>query len=212
MSSLFGVQFYDLSMDEQERNNESQHAASSETAQQGEAELLRLKGEVERQRPQQSPGILALFTAYLLLVGTVIAGGMLASYAGHVSATQVIFKISIALLLLIPIIVICYLVFSIHRRYPFLKKIDAFVDRHLQGLFWFGTITSYIGVIASIIEFPRHPRISLLEMAINLITLSSMQTIKRVVRLYDHLDHLYDHLDFIQRVLDKIIEIHWPTN
>ena len=115
-------------MEDQEGKDKPKHKSGDETAEQSATELFGLKPEL--QRPRHRPGLLAIFSAYLLLVGTVIGGGMLASYAGHGTAMQIIFYVSVALLLLIPVILVCYLAFSVHRRYPFLKKIALFFERH----------------------------------------------------------------------------------
>jgi hypothetical protein len=199
-------------MDDQEGKDEPKHQPGHETAEQSAAELLRFKSEL--QRPQRRPGLLAMFSAYLLLVGTVIGGGVLASYAGHGTAMQIIFYVSVALLLLVPIILVCYLVFSIHRRYPFLKKIALFFGRHANVIVSACAAIALGEIARAVWRFPLNPRLYLAEVLFNSVTIVFwifMQFSRRIDRVYDSIDRITDHVSKVLSIIDKIIDRLPPT-
>jgi hypothetical protein len=197
----FCVTLSTLFMDDQESKDESEHTPGDETAKQGTAELLRLQAEIQRHR--QKPGLLAFFSAYVLLVGTVIGGGALASYAGHGTATQVIFYVSIALLVVIPVVLVCYLALSIHRRYPFLKKIASFFERHVYAIMYVFTAMA-VGVIARCVwRFPLHPRANLTFILLNSASIVFWFVMGHVLRIHELLIAMDKITGRIIRILEK---------
>jgi MFS family permease len=200
-------------MEDREGKDKSEHNSGDERAEESATELFRL--EPELQRPRRRPGLLAIFSAYLLLVGTVIGGGVLASYAGHGTAMQVIFYVSVALLLLIPIILGCYLAFSVHRRYPFLKKIALFVERHANVIVSVCAAVALGEIIRSVWRFPQNPRMYLAEILLNFVTIVfwiMMRVFRRVDRIYDLIDRMSDNMHAVVRIVDKLSERLPPSN
>ncbi|MBZ5507505.1 MAG: ABC transporter permease [Acidobacteriia bacterium] len=151
-------------MPDQESDNKPQQKPSHKGNQQ-EATKQQIRDEQELTRTS----LLGIFSAYVLIVGTVVGFGVLAYYTGHKITQEIIFYISIPLLLAIPIALICYWLASVFKSTRTKILLDrlaesafvAFLARHREVFGWFQYALSAWEIGDAIRKFPMHPRFSL---------------------------------------------------
>jgi len=126
--------------------------------------------------PDTLGGVLAIFNAYLLLVGTIIAFGVLAFYLNHKRTQEICFWMVCALLLAIPIIALTWYFRQtswersrgevVDEKRRLLERFGKssfvrFLSRHSRAIMLLSQAL-YIAQIANAIRlFPKHPRLSL---------------------------------------------------
>lgn len=155
-------------MDNKDSNKTPEGGTSNKTAEHYRADLVTIE---RPEPPKPSTSLLALFSGYLLLVGTVIGGGVFAFYTQHRKITEWLFYISLVLLALIPLLLIGYLIVAAYqplRRLAkrvflsrFMKSIVRFLARHVIKFSYLGIAFSLIEIGLAIQRFPQHPRLSL---------------------------------------------------
>lgn len=164
-------------MAEHEGDDKTQQNPGSKGQEQQVAQLLGRQRQLLRNLlpPNEWLVITGIFSAYLLLVGTIIAFGVLASYAGHKLTQEICFWIAGVLLLAIPIFVICYL-----RATPQAKpkpevaagkklllerfaesSFGRFLSRHSRAITFLSQALAITQTAEAIRLFPKHPRFSL---------------------------------------------------
>mgnify|MGYP001358457868 CR=1 FL=1 len=163
-------------MGEPEADNKAEQAASEIANKQETEQLLTLRRKEVLAKILAPSNMLGLLSLYFLLVGTIVAFGVLAFYTGHKITQEIVFFISAALFLIPPVGALWYM-------HPFFIKKDAIrklVNRITQSpLSWtlarlgnnrsfrLFTLAMYALVIAfAIYSSPKHPRFSLVVVVI----------------------------------------------
>src|SRR6478609_492130 len=152
-------------MPDQESDNKPQQTPSRKGNKQKAAKLQSR----DRQHDISRINLLGVFSAYVLIVGTVVGFGVLAYYTGHKITQEIIFYISIPLLLAIPIALICYWLASVFKSPRTKMLLDRFVEsafveflaRRIEVFAWFQYALSAWQIEEAIRKFPMHPRFSL---------------------------------------------------
>lgn len=199
-------------MPDQESDNKPQQTPSHETNEQETAKLLRRnRQEHNKKLGANRSNLLGVFSAYILVVGTVVGFGVLAYYTGHKITQEIIFYVSIPLLLAIPIALICYWLASVFKSQRTKILLDRLADsafvkflaRHMEVFAWVQYAVSAWQIEEAIRKFPMHPRFSLTVIiyfgAWAVESAVSNAEIKLRARSREDMDVVFD-------VIDKIVD------
>jgi hypothetical protein len=167
---------------------------------------------------QPTANLLALLNAYLFLVTAVAAVGGLAFYTGHKISAEVIFYLSIALLVLIPALLCGYWFVSIRTapsRAAELSLIDRitssrftqFLGHHVGAMALAQYIVCTCGIEEAIRRFPQHPRFSLATMAFDGVLAIYVAMASLEVRLRKRNIELQQSITSVSKTLIKAGEI-----
>jgi hypothetical protein len=157
-------------MPDQESDNKPRQTLSRKGNKQKATKLQSRDGqELDTELSPSRVNLLGVFSAYVLVVGTVVGFGVLAYYTGHKITQDIIFYTSIPLLSAIPIALICYWLASVFKNPRTKMLIDrfaksAFVEflaRHMEVFAWFQYALSAWQIEEAIRLFEKHPRFSL---------------------------------------------------
>ena len=208
-------------MEEPKSKDETQKTPGIEAAKHSAAELGRVQAEITEQTKESAHSPLAIFSAYILLVGVVISGGVLAYYSGHKNTMEIIFYISIPLLLLIPAMLVGYFAFHIHQRHPFLKNTASFFLRHTKLISNVCALIGLCEMVRAVWEFNTFPRAHIAEILMSLFLLLNwifLRIIFRIDRLYNLIDlmngqtgHLIEQMGDVIKILDVLIDTRPPS-